>query len=67
MVDLWERWTEASSTRDSSGQSGVGDDFGLSIIVCHETGGVQCALLFRVLGISSLYSPFLMSSYSEGG
>jgi hypothetical protein len=36
MVDLWGRWTETNSTRDSSGQNGVLDDFGLSVVVYHK-------------------------------
>jgi hypothetical protein len=38
MVDLWERWTETSSTRDLLGRNGVTDDFGSSIVICRQIG-----------------------------
>jgi hypothetical protein len=38
MVDLWEQWTETSSTRDSSRRNSVVGDFGLSIVVRQKIG-----------------------------
>jgi hypothetical protein len=66
-IDLWERQTETSSSRDSSGRNGVVDGFAYGLSLAMRLVGVLCVLLFRMPDSGLLYFPFLMSFYSEGG